>query len=140
MHDHTSKGLKQLAVMKISSMILRYCITYHHYNTYFSHIFLLYHKNSRPPTPYLVRSSCATPLHPPSGRGVKSTQNIGTNVANVGSVFNDTRKVKALSLPETIKEKSTFRAKALHRELVVGCRGKRRVFLYELIQKHHVTK
>ena len=36
-----------------------------------------------------------------------------TNVASVGSVFNDTRKVKALSLPETIKEKSTFGAKAL---------------------------
>ena len=32
-----------------------------------------------------------------------------TNVASVGSVFNDTRKVKVLSLPETIKEKSTFR-------------------------------
>ena len=42
-----------------------------------------------------------------------------TNVASVGSVFNDTRKVKVLSLPETIKEKSTFRAKALRRELVV---------------------
>ena len=39
-----------------------------------------------------------------------------TNVASVGSVFNDTRKVKVLSLPETIKEKSTFRAKALRRE------------------------
>ena len=38
-----------------------------------------------------------------------------TNVASVGSVFNDTRKVKVLSLPETIKEKSTFRAKALRR-------------------------
>ena len=36
-----------------------------------------------------------------------------TNVASVGSVFNDTRKVKVLSLPEAIKEKSTFRAKAL---------------------------
>ena len=36
-----------------------------------------------------------------------------TNVASVGSVFNDTRKVKVFSLPETIKEKSTFRAKAL---------------------------
>ena len=33
--------------------------------------------------------------------------------------FLDTRKVKVLSLPETIKEKSTFRAKALRRELVV---------------------
>ena len=33
-----------------------------------------------------------------------------TNVASVGSIFNDTRKVKVLSLPETIKEKSTFRA------------------------------
>ena len=43
-----------------------------------------------------------------------------TNVASVGSVFNDPRKVKVLSLPETIKEKSTFRAKALRRELVVG--------------------
>ena len=40
-----------------------------------------------------------------------------TNVASVGGVFNDTRKVKVLSLPETIKEKSTFRAKALRREL-----------------------
>ena len=39
-----------------------------------------------------------------------------TNVASVGSVFNDTRKVKVLSLPETIKEKSTFREKALRRE------------------------
>ena len=29
------------------------------------------------------------------------------------------RKIKVLSLPETIKEKSTFRAKALRRELVV---------------------
>ena len=36
-----------------------------------------------------------------------------------------TRKVKVLSLPETIKEKSTFRAKALRRELVT-----RRFFLY----------
>ena len=62
--------------------------------------------------------------------------------------YNHTRKVKVLSLPETIKEKSTFRAKALRRELVVGGggggggggRGKPRVFLYELIQKHHVTK
>ena len=34
-------------------------------------------------------------------------------------VYNDTRKVKVLSLLETIKEKSTFRAKALRRELVV---------------------
>ena len=33
-----------------------------------------------------------------------------TNVASVGSVFKDTRKVKVLSLPETIKEKSMFRA------------------------------
>ena len=62
-----------------------------------------------------------------------------TNVASVGSVFNDTRKLKVLSLPEKIKEKSTFRAKALRRELVGG-RGKPRVFLYGLIQKCHVTK
>ena len=39
-----------------------------------------------------------------------------TKVA-VGSVFNDTRKVKVLSLPETTKGKSTFRAKAPRREL-----------------------
>ena len=38
-------------------------------------------------------------------------------------------KVKTLLLRETIKEKSTFRAKALNRELVVGGRGKPRVFL-----------
>ena len=37
-----------------------------------------------------------------------------------------TRKVKVLSLPETIKEKSTFRAKGLRRELVVHSR--RRAF------------
>ena len=67
-----------------------------------------------------------------------------TNVASLGSVFNDARKVKVLSLPETIKEKSTFRAKALRRELLVtpnqllplltlptkGLRSKRRFFLY----------
>ena len=43
-----------------------------------------------------------------------------TNVASIGNVFNDTQKVKVLSLPETIKEKSRFRAKALRRELIVG--------------------
>ena len=46
-----------------------------------------------------------------------------TNVASVSSVFNDTRKVKVLSLPETIKEKSTFRAKALRRELLTRDEG-----------------
>ena len=30
------------------------------------------------------------------------TESSRTNVASVGSVFNDTRKVKVLSLPETI--------------------------------------
>ena len=45
-----------------------------------------------------------------------------TNVASVGSVFNDMRKVKVLSLPETIKENLTFRAKTLCQELVVGVR------------------
>ena len=43
-----------------------------------------------------------------------------TNVASVGSVFNDTRKIKVLSLPETIKKKSTFRAKALRRAFASG--------------------
>ena len=33
-----------------------------------------------------------------------------TNVASVGSAFKSTRKGKVLSSPETIKEKSTFRA------------------------------
>ena len=41
-----------------------------------------------------------------------------------GDAPSDTRKVKVLSLPETIKEKSTFRAKALRRELVVGGGGR----------------
>ena len=42
----------------------------------------------------------------------------------------DTQKVKVLSLPETIKEKSTFRAKALRRELVVlsSTNSRRRTF------------
>ena len=40
-----------------------------------------------------------------------------TNVASEGSVFNDTRKVKVLSLPETIKEKSTFRRRAFARNV-----------------------
>ena len=35
-------------------------------------------------------------------------QNSQTNLASVGSVFNDTRKVKVLSLPETIKENQRF--------------------------------
>ena len=34
-------------------------------------------------------------------------------------LLQNTRKIKVLSLPETIKEKSTFRAKALRWELVV---------------------
>ena len=54
-----------------------------------------------------------------------------TYVASVGSVFNDARKVENFSLPETIKEKSTFRAKALRRELAnSGGSGKTtRVFI-----------
>ena len=51
-----------------------------------------------------------------------------TNVASVGCVFNDTQKVKVLLLPETIKKKSTFRAKALCRELVVTTNSRRRAF------------
>ena len=53
-----------------------------------------------------------------------------TNVASVGSVFND-------------KAKGKGSLTTLRRELVGeggGGRGKPRVFLYELIQKHHVTK
>ena len=57
-----------------------------------------------------------------------------TNVASVGSVYNDTRKVKVLSLPETIKEKSTFRAKALRRDLEtrVQWRGLGKIHLTEI--------
>ena len=52
-------------------------------------------------------------------------------------ISSDTRKVKLLSLPETIKKKSTFRAKALRRELVGGGgRGKHACFY----TKHRVTK
>ena len=61
-------------------------------------------------------------------------------IKKISDIISATRKVKALLLPETIKEKSTFRAKALCRELVVGVEEKPRVILHELIQKHHVTK
>ena len=53
---------------------------------------------------------------------------------------NSNEKVEVLSLPETIKKKSMFRVKTLRQELIVGGRGKPRMFLYKLIQKHHVTK
>ena len=58
-----------------------------------------------------------------------------TNVASVGSVFNDTRKVKVLSLPETIKQNATFRAKALRRELAVGVGEKPGVFFIRVNTK-----
>ena len=61
-----------------------------------------------------------------------------SNVASVGSAFKSTRKVKVLSLPKTIKEKSMFRAKALRREIcrghyyipTKGLRSKHRFFLH----------
>ena len=43
-----------------------------------------------------------------------------------------TRKVKVLSLPETITEKSTFRAKALRRELIVVVSGSERTFTFRV--------
>ena len=48
--------------------------------------------------------------------------------------FDDTRKVKVLSLPETMKEKSTFRAKALRRELIVSSivSGRERTFTFRV--------
>ena len=49
-----------------------------------------------------------------------------TNVASVGSVFNDTRKVKALSLPETIKEKPDF-------SFIVS--GSERTFTFRVVVK-----
>ena len=60
-----------------------------------------------------------------------------TNVASVGSAFNDTRKVKVLSLPETIKEKSTFRAKALRREenLYPWCIASERTFTFRVSRR-----
>ena len=45
-------------------------------------------------------------------------QNLKLTLPSVGRVFNNTQKVKVLSLPETIKEKSMFRVKTLRRELV----------------------
>ena len=39
------------------------------------------------------------------------------SVASVGCAFKGTQKVYVLSLPETIEEKSTFRAKAHRREI-----------------------
>ena len=49
-------------------------------------------------------------------RGLKK----GTNVASVGSVFNDTRKVKVLSLPENDKGKIDVSSEGPSWELVVG--------------------
>ena len=46
-----------------------------------------------------------------------------------GTLLSCSRKVKVVSLPKTIKEKSTFRAKALRRELVVGV-GENHACLY----------
>ena len=46
-----------------------------------------------------------------------------TNGASVGTAFKGTRKLKVLSLPETTKEKSSFRAKALRREVSEVGRG-----------------
>ena len=59
------------------------------------------------------------PPRPP----IKMMQPIALDLPNSVTLLrncneNDTRKVKVLSLPETIKQKSTFRAKALRRELV----------------------
>ena len=72
---------------------------------------------------------------------VKLNNYIRTNVASVGSVFNDTRKIKVLSLPETIKEKSTFRAKALRRKAFARnvdfsfiVSGSERTFTFQLYQ------
>ena len=45
-----------------------------------------------------------------------------TKVASIGSPVERTQKLKFLSLPETIKENLTFRAKALRRE-VNSCQG-----------------
>ena len=45
---------------------------------------------------------------------------LSPNLKYIKMFFDNTRKVKVLSLPEMIKEKSTFRVKALRRrELVV---------------------
>ena len=62
---------------------------------------------------------------------------IYTNVASVGSAFNDTRKVKVLSLPETIKEKSTFRAKALRRDYFIVS-GSERSFTFRVYNLYAV--
>ena len=70
---------------------------------------------------------------PPSGKQALDLGSLGSESIQVRTCsasgwhfrccdIKDTRKVKVLSLPETIKEKSTFRAKALRRKL------KRRAF------------
>ena len=53
-----------------------------------------------------------------------------TNVASVGSVFNNTRKVKVLSLPETIQEKIDVSSEGLSSGVSSGGQGKTtRVFI-----------
>ena len=68
MHDHTSKELKQLAVTKISNMILYDISPLQHVFHYVCHIFLLYHENSTPLHPtWPGLGGCAPPpLHPTS--------------------------------------------------------------------------
>ena len=54
----------------------------------------------------------------------------GTNVASVGSVFNNTRKVKVLSLPETIQEKIDVSSEGPSSGVSSGGQGKTtRVFI-----------
>ena len=53
-----------------------------------------------------------------------------TNVASVGSVFNNTRKVKVLSLPETIQEKIDVSSEGPSSGVSSGGQGKAtRVFI-----------
>ena len=78
MHDHTSKGLKQLAVMKISNMILRYCMTNHYYMYFIKSLifFWLIMKIAHPPyTPSGQGCRSPTPLSPvnPSLSSCKQT-------------------------------------------------------------------
>ena len=47
-----------------------------------------------------------------------------TNVASVGRVFNNTRKVKVISLPETIKEKIDISSEGPSSGVSSGGRGK----------------
>ena len=74
----------------------------------------------------LINSDCAAILETTFSGVIISR----TNVASVGSVFNNTRKVKVLSLPETIQEKIDVSSEGPSSGVSSGGQGKTtRVFI-----------